>query len=63
VSFDLAEGGVRVLGLNGAGKPTTLRTRMGLLRPTAGEATIAAPDCWSSATRARQGRDSSAFVR
>jgi ABC-type hemin transport system ATPase subunit len=34
VSFDLTEGGVRVLGLNGAGKPTTLRT-------TAGEATIA----------------------
>jgi hypothetical protein len=25
---------------------------MGLLRPTAGEATIAAPDCWSSATQA-----------
>jgi ABC-type Na+ transport system ATPase subunit NatA len=33
VSFDLAEGDVRVLGLNGAGKPTTLRTRIGLLRP------------------------------
>jgi ABC-type uncharacterized transport system ATPase subunit len=49
VSFDLAEGGVRFLGLNGAGKPTTLRTRMGLLHPTA--ATIAAPDCWSPATQ------------
>jgi len=37
------------LGPNGAGKTTTIRTLMGLLRSTAGRATIAGQDCWADA--------------
>ena len=48
VSFSIVEGEVfGFLGPNGAGKATTIRTLMGLLRPTAGHATIGGLDCWA----------------
>jgi ABC-2 type transport system ATP-binding protein len=52
LTFDVAEGEVfGFLGPNGAGKSTTIRLFMGLLKPTAGQASICGFDCW------RQSRD------
>jgi ABC-2 type transport system ATP-binding protein len=52
LSFDVAESELfGFLGPNGAGKSTTIRLFMGLLKPTAGQASIAGFDCW------RQSRD------
>ncbi len=58
LDFAVREGEIfGFLGPNGAGKTTTIRTLIGLLRPTAGEATIFGLDCWrqSPAVKARVG--------
>ncbi len=55
VSFEIHEGEVfGFLGPNGAGKTTTMRVLMGLLRPTAGKATIGGLDCWSRAPEVKR---------
>ena len=41
------------LGLNGAGKSTTIRLLLDLLRPTAGRAFIFGHDCWTEGLEAR----------
>src|SRR5258708_25195498 len=47
VTFDIQEGEVfGFLGPNGAGKTTTMRTLMGLLRASSGNATIGGLDSW-----------------
>ena len=55
VTFEIAEGEVfGFLGTNGAGKTTTMRVLMGLLRPTAGFATIGGLDCWRYSTEVKR---------
>ncbi len=55
LTFDVSEGEVfGFLGPNGSGKSTTIRLFMGLLKPTAGWATIAGFNCWSQATEAKR---------
>ena len=47
LSFDLERGkSSGFLGANGAGKTTTMRMLCGLVRPTAGKATIEGADTW-----------------
>jgi ABC-2 type transport system ATP-binding protein len=58
LEFTVREGEIfGFLGPNGAGKTTTIRALMGLLRPTAGSASIFGMDCWreSPAARAKVG--------
>jgi len=51
----VAEGAVYgFLGPNGAGKTTTIRLLLGLLRPTAGRATIFGHDAWSQSARIKR---------
>jgi ABC-2 type transport system ATP-binding protein len=55
LTFDVSQGEIfGYLGPNGAGKSTTIRLFMGLLRPTAGHASIARFDCWRQATEVKR---------
>jgi len=55
VTFEITEGEVfGFLGPNGAGKTTTMCVLMGLLRPTAGRATIGGLDCWRQSTEVKR---------
>src|SRR5512141_2987160 len=55
VSFRVAPGQIYgLLGANGAGKTTTLRLLATLLKPTAGDATVAGFDIVRDAHRVRQ---------
>ena len=55
VDLTVAEGEIfGFLGPNGAGKTTTIRLLLGLLRPTAGRATIAGYDCWADSTAVKR---------
>src|SRR5690349_9435429 len=54
LSFDLERGEIfGFLGANGAGKTTTMRMLCGLVRPTAGKATIEGADIWRDRYRVR----------
>ena len=52
LSFSVSEGEIfGFIGPNGAGKSTTIRTLMGLIRPTAGTASIFGMDCQTQASK------------
>jgi ABC-2 type transport system ATP-binding protein len=55
VTMDVRKGEVfGLLGPNGSGKTTTIRILLGLLRPTAGRATVEGLDCWSRSREVRR---------
>jgi ABC-2 type transport system ATP-binding protein len=55
LSLEIAEGEIfGFLGPNGAGKTTTMRLLLGLLRPSAGTATVLGWDAWRQAARAHE---------
>jgi ABC-2 type transport system ATP-binding protein len=45
---------VGLLGPNGSGKTTALRSFLGFLKPTTGKATLAGFDCWTESVEARK---------
>ena len=56
VSFEIRDGITGILGENGAGKSTAIKTMLGLLRPTAGRALVLGEDASESlAVRSRLG--------
>jgi ABC-2 type transport system ATP-binding protein len=55
VTFSIGDGEVfGFLGPNGSGKTTTIRTLMGLLRPTSGRASVGGLDSWRQATEVKR---------
>jgi ABC-2 type transport system ATP-binding protein len=55
LSLDIRQGEVfGLLGPNGSGKTTTIRLLLGLLRPTAGHATVVGFDCWRQSLQVRR---------
>jgi ABC-2 type transport system ATP-binding protein len=55
LSLEIAEGEIfGFLGPNGAGKTTTMRLLLGLLRPSAGTATVLGRDAWRQAAPAHE---------
>jgi ABC-2 type transport system ATP-binding protein len=55
LSLEIRRGEVfGLLGPNGSGKTTTIRLLLGLLRPSAGRATIAGFDCWKDSLEVRR---------
>ncbi len=55
ITFSVATGEIfGFIGPNGSGKTTTIRTLMGLIKPTAGSATIFGLDCTRNASRIAQ---------
>jgi len=54
LNLDLERGEILgFLGLNGAGKSTTIRLLLDLIRPTAGQASVFGYDCWTEGLDAR----------
>ena len=55
LSLDVRQGEVYgLLGPNGSGKTTTIRLLLGLMRPTAGHATVVGFDCWKQSLQVRR---------
>lgn len=55
VSLEVRQGEIfGLLGPNGSGKTTTIRLLLGLLRPTAGSASVAGLDCWRQSLEVRR---------
>ena len=56
VTFDVEEGSiVSLIGANGAGKSTTIRTLLGLIKPTKGESRVFGLDSWKESERIMEG--------
>ena len=55
LSLEIRKGEVYgLLGPNGSGKTTAIRLLLGLLKPTAGDSSIAGFDCWTQSVRVRE---------
>ncbi len=55
LSLEIRKGEVYgLLGPNGSGKTTSIRLLLGLLKPTAGQASIAGFDCWTQSVQVRE---------
>ncbi|MEO6811662.1 MAG: ATP-binding cassette domain-containing protein, partial [Isosphaeraceae bacterium] len=55
VSLEVRQGEIfGLLGPNGSGKTTAIRLVLGLLRPSAGRASVAGLDCWRQSLEVRR---------